>query len=112
TAEVEHALDADHPPSGELVVAADLAAADKGRAVACAEIIVGNDRRAANLGDLGLFSTGPGAADVAAYIAARPIIGHDRSRHRRSLHGQVGCLSCTRTHRQQRTSSPSKMPFH
>src|ERR1700748_2141886 len=90
-AKVEHALPADTPFSGELVVAADLAATNHVAAVTRAETVVGNDRRTANLGDLGLVGMRPTAADVAADITAGPAVDHRRRRLvRRRLDGQIG----------------------
>jgi hypothetical protein len=87
--EVGHALHTGYPVATELVIAADLAAADEVGFLTCAEVIRGNDHRAADLGDLGLLGAGPAAADVPADVAAGPVVGHDRSNDRPSLDGHI-----------------------
>src|SRR4029077_16761381 len=76
---VVHALDADHPVAGELVVAADLTAADKVATRAATEIIVQTDERSVALGYLGLPGAFPTTANVAADVATGPAVG-DRGR--------------------------------
>src|SRR3978361_1982338 len=80
-AEVGLALNADHEISADLVIAADLAAADEGTAVTAAEVIGGNDREErGHLGDLQLLGPSPAPADVAADVASGPVVDDWRLR--------------------------------
>src|ERR1700730_9865278 len=82
-AEVEHALHADHPIAGELIVATDLGATDHVAAIAGAEIIRRNDCNAVYEADAALIGPGPATTDVAADVTAGPVVGHDGRHHRR-----------------------------
>jgi hypothetical protein len=80
---VGHGLYADHPVAGELVIAADLTAADDVPFLAAAEVLSRSDHGTVDQAHSALFGAGRAAADVAADVATGPAVDDDRGRHRR-----------------------------
>src|SRR5450631_4363603 len=113
TGPVVHALDANHPVVGELVVAADLSAASEATARAGAEIIVRNDRyERVHLCYLGLAGTLPSTTDVAADVAAGPVVNHDGGRRRRLRLARSHIRRKSRTGHRSRGKHSERNFFH